>query len=365
MSQMYRKIVFIHSPIQYFIAQELLSHASLGADCLFVFHRGQKPLASFTPESIISDNYLLNDNAFISGLLHANPEVAELILPHSLCLAFEIALGSHQIKRVSYLEEGTGTLYALHDPQYSQAISKSALSWSDKIRTIFRVVRHHGFGCLGQTVANIRLEERFRARARGLFLDNTHDKAGIIYGLGTWSLESPHYQSVKLASTPPVATANKVLFAIGKAEMKIPGYWPLIDHISTELARHGIVSVIKLHPSIKRKSFKGESSHRNAFLARAVELPAQDDELGFVIVKQGFLGAVSFFSSFQVYAHILSQSMGIHFPMLSLERLLGQDDFAQKAAMLPNCNLLENIDFDVEAWLAHALTRAPQLTQKA
>lgn len=354
---MLRKIVFVHSPIQYLLAQELISASVLGDDCLFVFHRGQKPLASFTAPHLVSDHYLLNDNVFLTTLLGSHDGVDEVVLPHALCLAYEIAVHHPGIQRISYLEEGTGTLYALKNPSYGQAIAKPPLSWRERLGILAGCARRLGVRRLPLILANLRVEAGFRARKAGLFLEYGQ-KPGTTYGLAAWAGPSATYRAVPLSAQVPAPLSRKVLFAIGKAEMKIPGYWAFLNRLSTELAAHDITSIIKLHPSLKPKSFKGKDPDRAAFLARASEFPPQEDELGFAIVKQGYLGAVSFFSSFQVYAHILGRDMNRPFPMLSLEKLLGSDDFAHKAAQLPDCGLEENICLEPDTWLRQVLTQA-------
>lgn len=358
---MIRKLVFVHSPIQYLLVQELITASIFGNDCLFVFHRGQKPLASFTAPHLVSDHYLLNDNIFLTTLLGSHGSVDEIVLPHALCLAYEVAVQNPGIRRISYLEEGTGTLYALKSPSYSQAIAKPPLSWRERLGILIGGVRHLGLRHLPLILANLRVEASFRTKKAGLFLEYGQ-KPGTTYGLAAWTGSSETYQAVPLSTQAPAPMSRKVLFAIGKAEMKIPGYWAFLNRLSAELAAHDIASIIKLHPSLKPKSFKGKDPDRAAFLARASEFPPQEDELGFAIVKQGFLGAVSFFSSFQVYAHILGRDMNRPFPMLSLERLLGQDDFTQKAAQLPDCGLEANIRLEPDIWLRQVLTQAQDLS---
>lgn len=354
---MLRKIVFVHSPIQYLLAQELIATSVFGDDCLFVFHRGQKPLASFAAPHLVSDHYLLNDNVFLTTLLGSHGSVDEIVLPHALCLAYEIAVHNPGIRRISYLEEGTGTLYALKNPGYGQTIAKPPLSWRERLGILIGGARRLGLSRLPLILANLRAEASFRARQTGLFLEYGQ-KPGTTYGLAAWAGSSAIYQAVQLSGQAPTPMSRKVLFAIGKAEMKIPGYWAFLNRLSAELATHDIASIIKLHPSLKPKSLKGKDPDRAEFLARASEFPPQEDELGFAIVKQGFLGAVSFFSSFQVYAHILGRGMNRPFPMLSLERLLGQDDFAHKAALLPGCGLEENIFLELDIWLRQVLIKA-------
>lgn len=344
------RLIFIHSPIQIAILNELIRDGRLGSDDTFIFHRNQRPPESFRLRHVFSANYVLNDVPFITALLNQTRAPIEIVLPHSLCYAFHLAEALDQVKGISYIEEGTGTLYAIKNQDFRFRLKKHARSLFDRIRLIVKLVIALRSPAAGPITTALAADRKFRDNANDRFIDFQSLKMRHIYSMSPWHDEDAIYKPVSM----PVATATchdrSILIAIGKSDIVLDGYWDLIDRITRGLETLGLSYKVKLHPSIKQNALKGSNRLRDAFLARAKTFDPAEDELGFAIIKHGFLGAVSFFSSYQVYAHTLSQSLRQEFPMLSLERALGRDDYAAKAASLPDCGLMNNIYLDVDSW---------------
>lgn len=352
------RLVFIHSPIQILILGELIRAGHLDGRDTYVFHRNQPAPQSFPYPCICSRNYTLNDVVFITSLMQRAPGPLEVMLPHSLCYAFHAAEAFDQVRAISYIEEGTGTVYAVHDHGFMFALNKKPRALFDRLKLVVKLaiaLRSLAPEPIRKALAADRL---LRDGNHNRFIDFDSVKLRHIHGLAAWHTGDPAYQPVPVPCPAVTDNERHVLLAIGKSDLNLPGYWELLDSIIKALTEQGLQCRLKLHPSIKVNSLKGRNRLRDEILASVPAYDPMGDELGFAIVRSGFVGAVSFFSSYQLYAHILSDRLGADFPMLSLERLLGKDDFARKASALPDCGLERNIYFEVDSWLAKIAARA-------
>lgn len=346
-----RRLVFIHSPIQIAILNGLIKSGRLSSDDTFIFHRNQKPPASFQPRHVASANYVLNDVVFITTLFSQFEGPVEVVLPHSLCYAFHLAEAQDHVQGISYIEEGTGTIYAIRNNDFRFKLRKHARSFLDRIKLIIKLaIALKSIDSKLITTA-LTADSKFRSNASDRFIDYQSPKMRHVYSMSPWHAEDDIYKPVPMHAVTAIGNDHSILIAIGKSDIVINGYWELIDRVARGIDALGLSYRIKLHPSIKKNALKGSNRLRDNFLSKAATYDPTEEELGFAIIKDGFLGAVSFFSSYQVYAHTLGRSIGKEFPMLCLERILGQDDYAAKAAKLPECDLMDNVYFDVEAWL--------------
>jgi len=346
-----KKLVFLHSPIQIAILDGLIKSGQVSSDETFIFHRNQKPPVSFRVPHVFSSNYALNDVPFITALFSCPKEPIEVILPHSLCYAFHLAEALDHVQRISYIEEGTGTIYAIRNNDFRLRLRMHTRSFLDRIKLVIKLTI--SLQALDPRLITTALaaDNKFRSNVYDRFIDYQSPKMGHVYSISPWHSEDDIYKPVPMLGVGITGNENGILIAIGKSDIVINGYWELIDKIARSIEALGLSYRVKLHPSIKKNSFKGKNRLRDRFLSNVEVYDPGSDELGFAIIKDGFLGAVSFFSSYQVYAHTLSQALGKEFPMLCLERILGKDDYAVEVALLPECNLMDNVFFDVDAWL--------------
>lgn len=346
-----KKIVFVHSPIQAYLVKALIAMGEVASNDVLVFHRGFRPLVGLAQKVFSIKGYALNNLQFLAKVM-SDSEPVEIVLPHSLCVAFHLAELLPNVQKISFLEEGTGTPCALKDHAFSAHTKCRKKNIFQKTVRTLSLVASIGAQKMDVVRALVLAEDNYNSREGQTFINFDCEKFGVVYGLAYWQESDAFFKPAHIAINQPKSAARKVVIAIGKQESEKPEYWRLLAEIISKTLSMQVTFFSKLHPSINCDVLLKKCPESEKVLSQLKEFDPHGNELGFALIEEGFLGAVSFFSSYQVYAHIAAREAGVRFPMLCLESLFAGQDYHQKLSKLPDIGLLENAFFSIEEWLA-------------
>jgi len=343
-------ILFVHSPIQKLICKKLIESSVIdSAEAVFIFSRGSGAIDGCLPNVIVSDGCLLNDVTFCLRLLSKYEFAEEIFLPHSLSFLYEAALRAKNIKKINYIEEGTGTIFFVGDELYARPLPKlkKCMVFFKKVILVFMWCLSLRFFIVS---AALRSGFLFPDNSACLFIDKSSSKFGNVYLLDYWRANghSFYYFPVKKELYLPV---KKIFFSISNVEMSYSGFWQFAADLCADLLRRGYDVYYKAHPGVSEKDIlKSGGREAKKFIKMSKLYDSRDDELGLALIRDGFQAAVSSFSSFFVYSNAALYSFGSVFPVL----IFGTSDseIEMYFSILPRHSASSYIFRSVEEWRA-------------
>lgn len=305
-------------------------------DTIFVCHRGCGALELPGVVQLVLDEDIANNIEFVVSFFAENKNIKEVVLPHSISFFYEYALTSEAVNRISYLEEGTGTLCALKDCYFKRQRSRLRI-FKSFVDRLIAIIYFYAKKNILYISTSFKKNHLFPVNRAEFFLVKDDPKFGTVYGLSCWPAGESYFPVA--FGRVPYMPEKKIVFPISNIELGMNGYWDFVVLLSERLIEDGFSLYYKLHPGLNLEDVRSENPSSLRFFNKSVAVEIGDREFGFDLIAQGFCGAVSGLSSYQVYAHLMASLSGRTFPILVLESVLQGKTLESYLELLPDISL--------------------------